>query len=318
MIYDVLPVNTYSGNNSYTKFDFNFYIENEDQLKVSLVNSDETRETLVLNVDYTIDEVKNKNGSFITYPIAGSSHHVLQEDEKIVIELTLQFVQETQYNNSSLLNLESLEYSFDYVTRLIQILQRRIDLCLKVEEGSEVIPKEYLDQICASANLCRDAVNLMNEYVPKIQSYYNNIITNYDFTTFSGRITDIETSVANVKSNVQTLNTNVSNNYAKKDFSNASKPYVKTTYKSGVSWYRIWSDGFIEQSSTTGNVKADEYTITLLKPFTNANTYYFNFVLMNGPYDQSYKHCIVRYTSSVLVQDYTMNNNPIAWYACGF
>lgn len=317
MIYDVLPVNTYIGNGSYTDFDFNFYIENETQLEVKLINPDETRDKLTLNVDYTINEVKNKNGSFITYPIEGSSHHVLQSDEKIVIELSLQFIQETQYNNSSLLNLESLEYSFDYVTRLIQILQRRIDLCLKVEEGSDVIPKAFLDQIVASSNVCKDAMSVLNDYMPKIQNYYNNIITNYDFNEFSDEIRTIEENIKNVESSIVAANSTI-NTLAKKDFSNASKPYMKTTYRSGVFWYRIWSDGFIEQSGTTANINSNYSTITFLKPFSKANTYYFDYLMTAGGHDQSYLHNAVRTVSSVTIGDFTMKNVPVMWYACGY
>ena len=32
------------------------------------------------------------------------------------------------------MNLSSLEYSFDYLTRLVQILKRKLSLCVKVEE----------------------------------------------------------------------------------------------------------------------------------------------------------------------------------------
>ncbi len=144
MIYDVLPVSTYRGNNSCTKFDFNFFIENENQLEVYLIDENNIRTKLNLYEDYLINETKNKNGSFITFPAEGSKYNVLSHEEKISIELYLECIQEIQYNNSSLLNLESLEYSFDYLTRLIQILQRRINLCVKVPEGSGIQPEALL------------------------------------------------------------------------------------------------------------------------------------------------------------------------------
>lgn len=72
-----------------------------------------------------------------------------------------------------------------------------------------------------------------------------------------------------------------------RDHSNDSKPYLKTTYVSGNSWYRIWSDNWCEQGGIIqGN---DQNTvITFLKPYKslpiiNAHVYgYYNQVLLAG------------------------------------
>ena len=44
---------------------------------------------------------------------------------------------------------------------------------------------------------------------------------------------------------------------------------VIETYKNGTSWYRIWSDGFCEQSGKTD--KGTKIEITLLKPYKDTN-----------------------------------------------
>ncbi len=147
MIYDISPVNNYKGNNLTTKFDFNFYIDNEDQLKVYLYDENNIKIELKNNVDYRVDEIKNKNGSFITFPISTSQYEVLKDNQNISLELDLPISQETQYNNSSLLNLEALEYSFDYLTRLIQILKRKLSLCVTTQECSDVTPQELMKSL---------------------------------------------------------------------------------------------------------------------------------------------------------------------------
>lgn len=43
---------------------------------------------------------------------------------------------------------------------------------------------------------------------------------------------------------------------------------VIQTYQNGTSWYRVWSDGWIEQG---GYASGGNITVTLLKPFTNAD-----------------------------------------------
>ena len=133
MIYDVLPVNNYSGNGSSNLFDFDFYIENPNQLNVFHFDKNGLKKKLIYNLDYSINEFKNLNGSFITFPIKGSEYDILSSEEKISLELTLPISQETQYNNSSLLNLQALEYSLDYLTRLIQIYSRKFDICVKFD-----------------------------------------------------------------------------------------------------------------------------------------------------------------------------------------
>ena len=282
MIYDVLPVNSYSGNNSCMQFDFNFYIENENQLEVYLINEDNMRNKLTLNVDYSINEVKNPNGSFITFPLSSSQYDVLNDNQKISIELSLQCVQEIQYNNSSLLNLESLEYSFDYLTRLVQILQRRIDLCVKVEEGTGETPQQYLDKIYEASVQCSNALSSINGYLPQIISYYNDITSNYNIRQLTSRVNSLEDDNEDLSDDIASINTNL-NNYLKKDFSNSTIPYIVDSYKNTSSeiYYRKWSDGFIEQyftirpvdmvPSSSPDLLSD--TCELPVPFTN---YKFN------------------------------------------
>lgn len=251
MIYDVLPVNSYCGNNNCTQFDFNFYIENEDQLEVYLINENNMRNILALNVDYSINEVKNPNGSFITFPLDDSKYDVLNEDQKISIELALQCVQEIEYNNSSLLNLESLEYSFDYLTRLVQILQRRIDLCIKVEEGVGETPQQYLDKIYEASTQSNNALVAINTYLPQIIEYYNEIKSNYNIAQLTNKVNTFEDYMDDLSDDVDSVSANL-NNYLKKDFSNSTIPYVIESYKnlSSEIYYRKWSDGFIEQYFT--------------------------------------------------------------------
>ena len=72
------PVNNYAGNNSATKFDFDFFIENENELLVQHTNKAGYQTTLKLNTDYTINEIGSENGSYIIFPIDGSDYDVLR------------------------------------------------------------------------------------------------------------------------------------------------------------------------------------------------------------------------------------------------
>ena len=185
MIHEILPINNYTGNNSATTFDFDFYIENANQLKVYHFDSLKIKRELTLNVDYSINELRNPNGSYITFPLQGSSYSVLQETENLSLNLSLPISQETQYNNSSLLNLEALEYSFDYLTRLIQILSRKLTLCVSVDECSDTSPQELLENINSKAAQVSTLAN-------SVSGYYNNI-SEIDgrFNTYSSQLSSI-------------------------------------------------------------------------------------------------------------------------------
>jgi len=49
------------------------------------------------------------------------------------------------------------------------------------------------------------------------------------------------------------------------------KNRIVTSYVNGTSWYKIWSDGWIEQGGTFENLNTQTSTITLLKSYTNTN-----------------------------------------------
>lgn len=90
---------------------------------------------------------------------------------------------------------------------------------------------------------------------------------------------------------------------------------VIETYRNGTEWYRVWSDGWIEQGgfSPTGS-----YIVTFLKPFTNAG--YTALCTFQDGYSEN----------SLAINDrrnvgFTINRGTAvsdignkAWYACGY
>ena len=133
MIPETDPYNNWRGNGLSTTFDFDFYIEDESQLAVYLTGTDGVQTTLIYGTDYSIHEFKNENGSYITYPISGSTHAKLAIGETISLCLTLPISQEEEYAKSGYLNPETIEYSLDYLTRLIQIYARVLQRAVKVK-----------------------------------------------------------------------------------------------------------------------------------------------------------------------------------------
>jgi len=206
LIYDILPVNNYVGNNLTTTFDFDFYVEKPEQLQVFLFDENNLKHELIYGVDYSINELKNKNGSFINFPLEGSSYEVLSDNQKISLDLTLPISQDVEYTNSSLLNLETLEYSFDYVTRLIQILARKLSLCVKIEEISDISADELISTI-------NNNVLLSNTNALTSQNYFNQL--NSLYSTFNAQLTQFNLDKANIENNLATVMSDLSTKASK-------------------------------------------------------------------------------------------------------
>ncbi len=162
MIPETNPYNNWSGNGSTTTFDFDFYIEDASQLAVYHTNNIGEQVLLEYGVDYSINQIGNENGSYITFPIGGSTYGLLAEDEVISLCLTLPVSQENEYGKSSYLNLETLEYSLDYLTRLIQILYRQVARTVKINEGSSQSVDEFIQDLQAGNNLARKWAEFMD------------------------------------------------------------------------------------------------------------------------------------------------------------
>lgn len=147
MIPDKNPYNNWNGNGSTTTFDFDFYIEDETQLAVYHTNSKGVQTLLKYGTDYSINELQNENGSFINFPLASSTYSVLSENEVISLCLTLPITQENPYSKSSYLNLKTLEYSLDYLTRICQIISRQMERSVKTQEGSSQTAEELVQAL---------------------------------------------------------------------------------------------------------------------------------------------------------------------------
>ena len=147
MIPERNPYNNWKGNGTTKTFDFDFLIEDETQLIVYHTNSSGVQTVLTYGTDYSINELGNENGSFITFPLDGSSYEILGSDEVVSLCLTLPISQENPFGKSSYLNLETLEYVFDYIIRICQIMNRELERSVKTPEGSDQSAEELIEAL---------------------------------------------------------------------------------------------------------------------------------------------------------------------------
>ena len=100
----------------------------------------------------------------------------------------------------------------------------------------------------------------------------------------------------------------------------ASRGYVVDSYHNGTEWYRIYSDGWIEQGGIVSMPKIGWYPVTFLKPFSDTN-----YTVVGSQSDISTEsvftnaECIVSRTSSSMMKISIFNSTgSAAWRACGY
>lgn len=170
----IKPVNNYAGNGSSTTFDFDFYIENEKQLVVYHTNKDDIQTKLIYGIDYSINEFKKENGSYITFPLQNSNYSILGENEEISLCLILEISQQKKYENSGDFRLETIESSLDYLTRICQILNRELERAIKVQEGVNIEKDQLLYNIDVAAKHIK-AITAVNNNQNNINVCSKNI-----------------------------------------------------------------------------------------------------------------------------------------------
>ena len=97
------------------------------------------------------------------------------------------------------------------------------------------------------------------------------------------------------------------------------------TWNEGTEWYRIWSDGWIEQGGTTGlTTSGNSYnskTITFKKSFTNTNYTFTScankYSTENGLGTAYPPFIFTKNNTSIIIGKYSWTDG-IDWYACGY
>lgn len=97
----------------------------------------------------------------------------------------------------------------------------------------------------------------------------------------------------------------------------AMRHTVIETWTDGTNWYRVWSDGWLEQGGVIPPLSDQVYTVTYMLPFQDLTYYAHNTMEWAGAgnADWRYMCCYNRTTTSF--QTFTQASTQKTWYACG-
>ena len=286
----------YIGNGIATTFSIPFPFLEQEHLKVKqLLNNEQTDRT-----DWT---VSGGNMVFATAPT---------NNAQIVIMREVPLTQETDYRENEVLPAETLERNFDKLTMQVQQLKEQAERAVTVDIFDNTDAANLLPSI-------RQAVSDCAGYAATARDKADTATQKADNASASATSAAQQAGIAADKA---TEISNALSTKANSDLSNCTKPYLTESYQNGSEWYRVWSDGFIEQGGcvyASGSGVTDK-TITFLKPFST-NTYVFNRTSWNGLNAMATTLYWIGYRNktSTAVNFYMDNDNALetTWTAMG-
>lgn len=98
---------------------------------------------------------------------------------------------------------------------------------------------------------------------------------------------------------------------------NSADAYVVETGGDSTSWYRVWSDGLLEQGGSYTAVTGTN-TVTFLKPFSNADYFIGNNRAASDSGSVSVRGAMYFNKTPTSAETVANAGNPMAWYAVGY
>ena len=296
----------YIGNGVAKEFAIPFSFLEQEHLKVRQKKNDIQTE----RTDWT---VKSGNLVFADAPESGAEIAIVRE-----VPLT----QETDYRDNEILHAETLERNFDKLTMQVQQLAEKSARAVTVDIFDDTQADSLIPSIRKAVSDCTAFATTVHTKAQEAEQTAQNAANSAQAAALSEQSTAAMLSTKADK-----------NVYASKTVrgvalwadsqavvSETRPACVVESFKSGFCWYRVWSDGWIEQGGITVEALP---LITFLKPFATA--------------DYQFSKCLYRYGETALsgqpvweefreynrtttgIQLYITNSAiQVAWTACGY
>lgn len=101
------------------------------------------------------------------------------------------------------------------------------------------------------------------------------------------------------------------------DIQQLSKSYITETYINGSSWYRVWSDGWIEQGGRLQIQASTQASVNLMKPYSDTNYAAFCSHSLPGTGNQAESYIQQTSASVVSIGNSCGNEQTFTWMCAG-
>jgi hypothetical protein len=101
------------------------------------------------------------------------------------------------------------------------------------------------------------------------------------------------------------------------DIQQLSKSYITETYINGSSWYRVWSDGWIEQGGRLQIQASKQASVNLMKPYSDTNYAAFCSHSLPGTGNQTESYIQQTSASVVSIGNSCGNEQTFTWMCAG-
>ena len=296
---------SYIGNGISKNFAIPFPFLAQEHLKVyQLLNDVRTERT-----DWTL------SGGNMVFETAPS------ENAQIVIIREVPLTQETDYRENEILAAETLERNFDTLTMQVQQLKEQAERAVTVDIFDDTDTESLIPSIRQSVSDAAEyaetaTLQAQNAAQSAVLSAQNATLATQKaqecIDTLAGKADLSLTASKTVKGLTQWADTSISE----------TRPAVVIEFfQDGTSWYRKWSDGWLEQGGVVprGAVTNDVY-VNYPHTFINAPKDIRVSLLnnANGGTSTPYLAVAIRNLTAAHFSCYRNTDVDRSWYACGY
>ena len=300
-IYGVKPRIQYVADGILSAFEFPFAIFKTSDVDVYFDDKLQDQAT------YTVSGNNDTQGGSVIFKTAPAKGIIVSIIRNLSIERTTDF-QEGGALRAKVLN-DELDYQIACQQQIADSLNRSmvlppyavdtdVDLTLPTPSAGKAIVWN------------KDGTNLENSVV-EVNALESTLRTYKESAESSATLAGQQASIASDKADIATEQAQVATEKVNKILSNKT---VIETYIGNNNWYRIWSDGWIEQGGYVNNNSSTEPIITFLKPFSNTG---FFACCVPHHSNQLITACTNSWTTTEL--GFKMSQASwFKWYACGY
>jgi len=185
-----------------------------------------------------------------------------------------------------------------------------VDTNLALKANKSDVDASLVTKLDASDATVTKQGNTFNSAGQLVRLDVNGKLPAADGSLLTGIVAGADKDLSNITTN------------AKSNLNNTGIRTVVDTYVNGTSWYRVYSDGWIEQGGYYLGLGQGIYILTLLKSFTNTNYTFLRNQYSLGSGGSSGYYCTgytAKTASTVSIPtDSTGYTAGYSWFACGY